>query len=394
MVETADVVIIGGGVIGTSAAYNLAQKGSGKVLVLEKTGLASGATGQAAGLVRHHYTNRELVELALYSSKKLEVFEEEMGQEIGYVQNGLLLMLADDPESLADTIEMQRDVGVELGVLEAQEMKNFHPKGEMNMQGVGVGLYDKKAAYADPYKVTVGYANKARELGAQVRNGVLVTDIKVENGKVTKVITNKGEIATNLVLNIAGPWASRINEMVDVKNVPVGLMTLQHALTYPDGDYEPMTPTIIDNSIPGNLYFVRPESGGTVLIGMDKDDPNKKVDPDNYYFDPPFNTLADLFGLIIGRMPFVKNYRFQNAFGAPDAVMPDWNPAFGCPNGAPEGYFCALGFSGHGFKLAPAFGEMIAQMVRGEETKFDTGIFEIDRFEKGLALGSQQNVMG
>ena len=122
------------------------------MLVLEKTGLASGATGQAAGLVRHHYTNRELVELALYSSKKLEVFEEEMGQEIGYVQNGLLLMLADDPESLADTIEMQRDVGVELGVLEAQEMKNFHPKGEMNMQGVVWGSMIKRPPMLIPIR--------------------------------------------------------------------------------------------------------------------------------------------------------------------------------------------------------------------------------------------------
>ncbi len=392
MVETADVVIIGGGVMGASIAFHLAKLGTGKIVVLEKSGLAAGATGHAAGLIRHHYSNRLLVELALYSRRKLESFEEEMGEPINFVQNGLLLLVGEEDRRAAEeNAAMQRSVGVELDIIEPAELKEFLPVGLLDTNGVGIGIFDKKAGYADPYAVTVGYAKRAKDFGVRFCTGVLVEGIEIEKNRIAGVITDHGKIATRLVVNAAGPWGKRVNDLIHIQ-VPVKIMSLQHGLLLPDCFYHRMIPTVIDNSIKDNLFFIKPESGGTILLGMDKEDPAKEINPDNYSFNPDMDTLCALIEKVVQRLPFLSEARLQTVFGGSDGVTPDWNPAIGRPAG-PEGYFCAIGFSGHGFKLAPAIGEIVAQLVRDEKPSFDISMLDINRFAEGKMFNSQHNVL-
>jgi len=381
MTKTAEIVIIGAGSTGSSIAYHLAKKGVKDIVVLEKLGIGSGATGHAAGLIRHHYPSRELVKMAKYCSKKLENFQEEMDFDIDHVKNGFCYLTSENGNSFVDMVAMQRSEGVDVEILEPKEVENLHPKGPINTEGIGYGLLDYDAAYADPYKVAVGYVEKAKHLGADVRIGVVVKDIIEEKGKVTKVVTNKGDFSTRLVINAAGIGAVDINKMLNI-DMPLKYMSLGHGVLIPDVEFDPNILTINDGSSENFLFFLRPESGGTVLIGMDQDDSNREIVPESYYMDVPFDKFGKFYEYLIKRLPFAKKFKIQTTFGALDLRTPDWNPAIGYLDNGPEGYYLAIGGSGHCFKLAPVMGKVIAESILNETTSFDFSIFDVNRLNK------------
>lgn len=378
MTQSADIVIIGAGSTGTSAAWHLAKRKAGKILVLEKTGVGSGATGQAAGLIRHHYTERPIVDMAHYSSRKLEQFQEEMGISINYVKNGFCYFEKKSVDEMDDVIRMQKEAGVPLEVLSRESIKELHPRGLINPEGVGTALMDYDGAYADPYKLAAGYAAKARELGVIFANGIEALEILTEHGKVTGVKTNKGMISCPLVINAAGLGAGRF---CDAKEEGVALyyMPLGHAVLIPDIPFEETIVTICDASVPEDMFFIRPESGGTVLLGSDIDETTGGIDPETYYQKASHDRIGKYFETIVNRMPFVAEYRYQTSFGALDIRTADWNPGLGFVKGGTQGLYQAIGGSGHCFKLAPALGEYIAQQIMGETPTFDTEIFDVNR---------------
>ena len=386
MVETSDVVIVGGGIYGASIAYYLAKNGVKNIVILEKSGIAAGATSQSDGLIRHYYSNKILVEMAWQSTKIFSQFKETMGQSIDYVRNGLLVLAREDRESMDGQIKMQRSVGVETDVLEPHELsvffKEYPPYASINVSDVGIGLFDRKAAYADPYKVTIGYAKRAKDYGVDIRNGVMVTGIEVENNRVVSVITNKGKIATGLVLNVAGPWAKSINDMVGL-DVPIGIEPLQNAIVIPDCSFEATYPSIIDTV---DMFIIKPESGGKVMIGLDE---VEEGNPDTYVCNLCHDVIAKNLKNINRRFPAFKNFGYQNIYGGCDSTTPDWHPAIGYPEDGPDGYFCANGFSLHGFKISPALSEAIAQMVLKVDLKYDMSILDVNRFSRGEVIESR-----
>ena len=345
---------------------------------MEKLGVGSGATGHAAGLIRHHYPDAELVRMTKYCSQKLEHFEEEMAFPIDFVKNGFCYLAPQSPAEMAEIIAMQRAQGVDVEMLTPEELRRLHPKGAIDPEGVGVGLYDHDAGYADPYKVAVGYAERARELGVDIRCGAEVQDILIEKGRVTGVVTNRGTIAAPLVVNAAGIGAVAINRMAGVE-LPLRYMSLGHGVLIPDEPFETNILTINDASREEFLFFLRPESGGTVLIGMDQDLPDREIVPETYYMDAPFDRIGKYYEHLVKRMPFIAGYRLQTAFGALDLRTPDWNPGVGFLADGPEGFYLAVGGSGHSFKLAPALGEVISQELTGEAPSFDFSIFDVNR---------------
>ncbi len=381
MTKTSDIVIVGAGSTGSSIAYHLAKMGINNIIVLDKLGIGSGATGHAAGLIRHHYPNRELVKMAKYCSKKLENFHEEMDFNIDHVKNGFCYLTAKGDEGLSDMIEMQKSEGVNVEILQPKEVEYLHPKGQINTEGIGYGLLDHDAAYCDPYKVAVGYITKAKEFGVNISIGVDVKNIIVEKNKVVKVVTNKGDIFTNLVINAAGVGAVGINKMVGL-NMPLKYMSLGHGVLLPDIDFDPGILTINDGSSKNFLFFLRPESGGTVLIGMDQDDPNRKIVPESYYMDVPFDKFGKFYEYLVKRLPFAKNFKVKTTFGALDLRTPDWNPGIGHLDDGPDGYYLSIGGSGHCFKLAPVMGKVIAESIIGKTTSFDFSIFDINRLNQ------------
>lgn len=375
---TADIVIIGAGSTGTSVAWHLAKKKAGKIIVIEKTGPGSGATGHAAGLIRHHYVDKSIVEMAMYSSKKLENFQDEMGFGIDYVKNGFCYFEKKSAKEMAEVIAMQKACGVELEVLSEEQIRHLHPRGTINPDGVGCALYDSDGAYADPYKLAVGYGQRAKDLGVTFLNGVEALSVITECNRVTGVSTQKGNIYCSTVINCAGLGAGRF---CDVERTGVNLyyMPLGHMVLIPDRPFEEGIVTICDASVPADMFFIRPESGGTVLLGSDIDETRDKIQPETYYQKASHERIASYFESMVKRMPFVANYRYQTSFGALDMRTADWNPGLGYLKNDVEGLYHAIGGSGHCFKLAPMLGTYISAEILGEEIPFDRQIFDINR---------------
>lgn len=376
-----DVIIIGAGSSGSAVAYYLAKKGVKKVVVLEKLGAGSGATGHAAGLIRHHYPDRNLVKMVRYCSQKFVSFKEEMGFNIDYVGNEFCYLTPAGQQGIEDIIEMQRAEGVNVELLTPAQVAHIHPKGEINTDGVGYGLLDHDAGYADPYKVAVGFCERAKQLGVEIKIGVEVLDFEVESGKVIKVKTNKGDFSAGLVINAAGLGAAKLNSKLGI-TLPMKNFSLGHGVLIPDISFESNILTINDASKEDYLFFLRPESGGTVLIGMDQDDPNREFNPETYYMDVPFDKIGKYYEHIMKRMPFAAGFKLSTAFGALDVKTPDWNPGIGFLDGAPGNYYQIVAGSGHSFKLAPVFGKVVSEQILGETQSFDFSVFDINRLNK------------
>lgn len=376
-----DILIIGAGSSGSAVAYYLAKKGVKNITVLEKRGMGSGATGHAAGLIRHHYPDRELVRMVRYCSRKFADFKEEMGFSIDYVNNEFCYLTPAGQEGMEEVIAMQREEGVNVELLTPSQVAHIHPKGKINTDGVGYGLLDHDASYADPYKVAVGYCERAKQLGVEVKIGVEVLDFEVLGDKIVKVITNKGDYSAGLVVNAAGLGADKLNNLLGIK-LPLRNFSLGHGVLIPDMPFEPNTITINDASKPDYLFFLRPESGGTALIGMDQDDPNRVFNPDSYYMDVPFDKIGKYYEHLLNRVPFIKGFKLSTAFGGLDVKTPDWNPGIGFFNGAPENYYQIVAGSGHCFKLAPVFGKVVAEEILGEKQSYDFSQFDINRLCK------------
>ena len=378
---TADVIIIGAGSSGSAVAYYLAKKGVGKIILLEKLGPGSGATGHAAGLIRHHYYDRNIVKMVRYCSQKFRNFASEMDYGIEYIANGFCYFTAEDAQGIEEVIRMQQEEGVNVELLKPEQVAHIHPKGELNVDGVGYGLYDHDGAYADPYKVAAGYCDQAKRLGAEIIIGVQVLDLQITDGRITKVITNKGDFSAGMVVNAAGLGAAAINESAGVK-IPVKSFSLGHAVLIPDIPFEPELVTIDDASVDAYHFFFRPESGGTALLGMDQDDPNRDFRPETYYLDVPFDKMGLYYEHICKRMPFAANFHLSKAFGALDVKTPDWNPALGIWTKGPDNLFQLIAGSGHAFKLAPAFGKTVSEMILGEPISYDISCFDVNRLQQ------------
>ncbi len=380
MSRNADVLIIGAGSSGSAVAYYLAKNGVKNIVVLEKLGPGSGATGHAAGLIRHHYMEKPIVEMVRYCARKFQNFEEEMGYSIDYVHNEFIYLTSDKATGIEDVIAMQQGCGVNVEMLKPEEVAHIHPKGEINVEGVGWGLLDHDAGYADPYKVAVGYCEMAKKLGVEILIGETVVGIEKEGNKVTKVITKNEEYSAGLVINAAGLGAAAINEMLGIQ-VPLKNFSLGHGVLIPDIPFEPDIITINDASVEEFLFFCRPESGGTCLVGMDQDAPDRECNPDTYYMDVPFKKMGRYWAHLMKRMPFLGNFRVSTAFGGLDVKTPDWNPGIGFMEGAPDNYYQIVGGSGHAFKLAPVIGKVVSQELLGEEPSYDFSVFDINRLK-------------
>jgi len=253
--KTADVVIIGGGVMGTSTAYHMALKGCPNVLLLERESFfGMQATGRCAGGIRHQFGTEINVRISLLSLPMLDRFEEELGQPIDLRYCGYLFLLTTDQDVAAfrQQVDMQQRLGAQTEWLQPAQIADLAPL--VNLDGVLAGTFNARDGLADPNSVVQGYVSGARRLGARLLNDVDVTGIRVEGGKVQGVITDQGEIAVPVVVNAAGPWAGVVGEMVGVP-IPVAPVRRQIAVTGPIPQVPPDFPFVIDFAT--GLYFHR-----------------------------------------------------------------------------------------------------------------------------------------
>lgn len=379
--STADIVVIGGGVIGCSTAYSLAKLGARNVVLLERNEVCSGGTAKSCAICRTHYSIRPNLVHAVESLKIFENFDQIVGGEAGFHRTGYLIV---GPEShrapMQAVFATQNEYGIDTATLTPAEAHKIHPL--LQFDDVGVIGYDTRAGYCDPYLTTTTYVQRAKELGVTLRTGTPVTGLEL-NGGHHRVQTASGTIDAGAVVLVAGPWT---NEIAGWAGLLFPYEVSRHKVitlrvTQP---YELDWPTVKDLTTPTKIYF-RPETGGVVLVGTgDHGDPIE--DADSLRDDQVDLAHVDRIGALIAhRMPAFADAQFTAGWTGPYDITPDWNPIIGAVPGQ-EGLFVGVGFSGHGFKMAPTVGESLAQTVLGLPVRVSIDAYRPARFAEGALL--------
>ena len=273
MRNTADAVIIGGGVMGCSLLYYLALRGAGRPLLLERSVLGAGSTGRSQAICRMHYSNQITASMAWSSLQVYANFGEQVGGDSGFVNTGYLVVVEDiDRPSLELNIAMQQELGINVGLISPDELRELAPMIE-TFQGEGLA-WEPDSGYANPYLVTTSFAARARELGGEIVTRVAGTGIEVSGGRVRAVLTDEGRVETPLAVVAAGPWA---NGLMAGTGVQFPLIPVRHQValaTRPPGAL-PRHPIVGDIA---QSFSFRPESPTLTMVGFGEDE----VELDNY----------------------------------------------------------------------------------------------------------------
>lgn len=381
MPERADVVIVGGGIIGASIAYHLATKGVRDVVVLERDTLGSGSTSRNAGGVRLQFSTEVNVRLSQRSLPMLERFAQEMGVDPDFRQVGYLFLITDDKDVAAfeRSLVLWQRLGVPAKRLDAAAVHELFP--EIVVDDVQFATYCAKDGHLDPSSLLNGYVARAREHGVRFEEGAAVTAIDREGGHVTGVRTANGAIACETVVDAAGPWAAQVAKLAGV-DLPIVPLRRQIFVTDPVPAIRHDFPLTVEMAT--SFYFHR-ESGG-VLLGM--------ADPtDAPGFDDSLNWdfLPTIVERALTRMPMLEKANVKTGWAGFYEDTPDKHPILGRVDDVP-GFVSAAGFSGHGLMHAPAAGEAIAELIVDGKTTLDLSPLAYTRFARG-ALVREHNVI-
>jgi sarcosine oxidase subunit beta len=362
---SAEVVIIGGGAVGASTAFHLATGGVGDVVLLERDTLASGSTSRSAGGARLQFADELNVGLSLRSLDEFERWDALIGEHVSFVpeiafhQNGYLFLLdsAEQVELFRAAIEVQHALGVPSRELTPAEARELIP--QLELDGVLAATFCPRDGYMSPEAVVQGYAAAAVARGAHVLQGCPALSIEHTDGRITGVRTAQGTIATDTVVCAAGAWSREVGAMLGV-DIPVH-GEARHMWFSPErGDLRADLPLTIDFT---TSFYFHSEGPGIVFGGREEN-------------------LEEVAEHALERLPLIADLPIQSSWWGYYEVSPDHNAIVG-ELAEPGRFLYATGFSGHGFQQAPAIGEHLAQLVRGEPTAFDLGAFSLERFARG-----------
>ncbi len=379
--RTADIIIIGAGVYGCGVAYNLAKNGAKNVLLLERKAVCSGGTGKSCAASRTHYSIRTNLIHAVESLKIFENFSEIVGGDAGFRRTGYLILGPEEyDEPMQAVFRRQNEYGIDTKTVSRDEAAQIHPL--LYLDDVEVIGYDTRGGYCDPYLTTTSYARRAQELGVTIQTDTPVTGIRLK-GQIKTVQTPGGDFECSKVVLAAGPWTQVLGQMIGVE-FPYVVSRHKVITLKSDQPYQIDWPIVKDLTTPDKIYL-RSDSGGTVLIGTgDHGDPIE--DPDSLTDHVDQAHIARIGALISKRMPeFFATAECTATWTGPYDITPDWNPLVGPVPGL-EDIYVAVGFSGHGFKLAPTISEALAQSVLGLEPRLPISEYSMTRFSQGEAL--------
>jgi sarcosine oxidase subunit beta len=381
MAEVYDVIIIGGGIHGASLAFHLGKRGV-KPIVLERSFLASGATGRSSGLVRMHYDLEPESRLAWASFQYFRNWSEMVGGECGFTRTGFLQLIGVDYEKqLRANVAMHQRIGIPAFLLDAEDVRRLAPS--FVTDDFEVAAYEPESGYADPSGTAAAFMNAARQHGARLLQDCQVTGINTAGGRVTGVETSQGLISGGVVVNAAGAWAASVGSMVGL-DVPVNTWRHDTMFIRRPHDLGPSHPTVIDYI--NSMYF-RPETGWLTLVGLeDENKIGESPDGDIDHAKPGFVERAA--GRICQRMPEMERGSLHSASGGYDGITPDQRAIIG--QAGPDGYYLSCGFSGTGFKIAPAVGACMSELILdGQSQTVDTSAFRLQRFSEGKHLNGE-----
>lgn len=376
MRNSADVVIIGGGISGCSIAYNLAKKGVKNIVVLEKGYICSGATGRCGAGVRMQWGTEMNCKLAKQSIEFYENANEilEYDGDVEFKQEGYLLVAGNEREfeQFKRNIEVQHACGIPSKLLTVEEAREIVPY--LNTDVITGAAFCGKDGFLNPFKTTDAYYRAAKRLGVEFHTFTEVTGIQVENGKVVGVQTTKGNIATNIVVNAAGGWSKVISEMVGV-DVPIYSERHQILVTEP---VEPLqAPMVMGYSL--NLY-VQQEPHGPFIMGRGDD-----TEPRDLRITSSWQFLEHMAKTVDLLLPPLSKLRVVRQWAGLYNMTPDRQPIYDHAENV-EGFYMAIGFSGHGFMFGPLTGIVMSEMILGEEPTIDVSMLNLNRFKTGNLL--------
>jgi sarcosine oxidase subunit beta len=379
--STADVAIIGGGIMGASTAYHLARRGCSSVVILEKDLLAQASTGLSAGGIRQQFSHPANIRLSQEAVRVFERFEEEFGVDMEFRQVGYLFLAQSEEvwEEFLTNVEVQRQYGVPVEALSPEEIKHRWPY--LNVEDLRGGTFCGEDGYADPYMAAMGFANAARRMGVRIEEQTRVTSIRIEDGQVRGVETTRGPISAPVVVDVAGPWADEVARMAGF-DLPAAPYRRQVFMTQAFEAIPKPVPMILD--IEPAFYF-RGEGPG-VLMGMSDPD-----EPSSFNLNVDYAFMEQVIEAAIHRAPILEDCEILRGWGGLYAITPDDNPIIGPLPGA-EGLFCAIGFSGHGFQQSPTVGRILSELIVDGRTDFDLSPFAHDRFGKVKGKGETRVV--
>jgi len=372
MEKGADVVIVGGGIVGVSIAYYLGNMGAKNVVLLEKDLIGEGSTGLCAGGIRRQWTTEVNMHFALKAFEIFQNFEDEFGIDPEFHQIGYLFLATsqEELEIFKENVEFQNRFGVPSQIFTREEVKKGWPF--LNTEDVFGGAFCDTDGYAGPYEVTEGIARGARRHGVEILENTEVTSIEVEGDRIVSVTTTGGRVETPIVVNAAGPYAAKVGRMAGI-DIPVKPIRRQLFVTDAFPMIPPSIPLTIDHK--QNFYFRR-EGQSVLFSGPQDEEPSFNL---STYFDAMVETAEKA----THRAPVFKDARIARGWAGLYEISPDNHAILGSVPEV-EGLILANGFSGHGFQHGPAVGIVIAELIlNGRAETINIDPLALGRFREG-----------
>ena len=388
MTESYDAIVIGGGVVGAATAFNLKALGCERVLLIERDQTCCGGTAKSCAIIRTHYSIPSNTRLAQHSLGVFENFRDVLGHEdadCGWVHTGYLILAPDGEAatSLEANLAMQAEAGAETRPIDKAEATSLNPL--LALDDVAAIGFEPRSGFADPHQTTYSYVRAALDQGVDLLRSRAVLGLIRDGDRVTGVETYAADISAGLVVAAMGPWSPRLGQWLGM-DIPIDL-SRHTVVTFSTAEpYETSFPIVKDLTTANKMY-IRPTTAQGALVGTgDFGKPLDSVDSLED-FDGPVDMefIAALGDQLAHRMPVYGAGEFTGTWDGPYDITPDWNPILGPVVEAP-GLHLACGFSGHGFKLAPAVSEMVARTALGMTPDIDISPYRLGRFTDGELL--------
>ncbi|MBI1877215.1 MAG: FAD-binding oxidoreductase [Chloroflexi bacterium] len=385
--ETADAIICGGGVIGVSMAYYLARRKLGRIVVLERETLGSGSTGRSVASLDLFSHQPAAIALQVRAYEVFAHFAEVFGEECGLVTSGFAVLAGPEhTAALQKAAMVTAAAGVELRLLSPPEFAELEPAAAVS--DLTSVCYVPAGGYADPMLTTHGFATAARRAGVIIQQGRAVTSLRREGDCVTGVETSAGPIAAPIVVSAAGPWSGRLLKAFGLDDL--GLFACRHPVIAMQhmADFGRSHLSILD--LPHQIY-ARPETGYLTLAGsMDPRVGYDPVEPEEDHGGVTEDYTLWVAERLVQRYPALEAGALRQGWSGLMTISPDWQPVLGALPGV-SGLYCATGFSGQGFKISPAVGDLMAGLIAGEAEAAELLTpFRPARFAEGQALASSE----
>ena len=381
MQHDVEVAVIGGGCVGSSITYHLAKLDCRNVALFERRHLAWGATGKSSAIVNVGVWNasRPLVQMLMESIEIFHDFDQKIGGKCGFTQTGWIGVTGSKFENRIRRVSsLENELGVQSTLISPSAVEKLEPG--IFTDDLTTAVYEPTSGYADPVDTTISFATNAERLGARIVTGVNVTQIITDGNRVTGIKTENGMVNAKKVVVAANVWSPKLLHTLGL-TVPISPTRKQVCLYKPAGATG--YPRLVTDDFVNDLYM-KPEGGG-ILVG-EIETPGLLVDPDNFVETIDYDTIPKLANKVLHRFPAMSTAVSRGGYAGPYDVSPDGHPILDEIPGY-DGLYCAVGFSGHGFRFSPVTGRLMAELIMDGKTKgVDIEEFRFSRFSEGKLI--------